>query len=75
MKKEKIVIAFELYRKNELVGYEIHGIDPDIGHIRIYHKKAEDTQYKFGFPVTMGDKYYIIHDDKKIVVNNIILGE
>jgi hypothetical protein len=62
-------IKFRLVKEGKIVGYESHIIDPNIGHIGIYHKKVGETRYKYGYPVTMGDVYYIYHDEKEQYTN------
>ena len=56
-------IKFKLMKNKKVVGYETHTIDPDIGHIGIYHK-ALDSKMRVGYPITGGDKWYVFHDDK-----------
>lgn len=70
MKNVKIVAKLELQMEGEVVGYEYHAIDPDIGHIGIYHQDLED--YKANtkhskLPVTMGDLNYLFHDQKILI--------
>lgn len=67
MNNIKIFYKFELYKNGKLVGYETHAIDPDIKTIGIYHKSTNETNLKCGYPVTGGDKWYIFHDDKKLI--------
>lgn len=65
LSKDKLKIKFRLVLNNNIVGYETHVIDSRIGHIGIYHKRPDETGLKYGYPVTMGDRYYIFHDKKE----------
>ncbi len=63
----KILYTFELYRNGKLVGYENHGIDPNLTPlIGVYHNQL-NSQFILGNPITMGDKMFIFHDDKKLI--------
>jgi len=68
--KSKPLFVFELYRDGKLVGYESHGIDPDLAPwIGVYHKTV-DSKYHFGLPLTKGDKNVIFHDEKRLIETN-----
>lgn len=58
-------VKFRLVYENKVVGYESHVIDPDTGCITIYHKKPHESM-KYGYPITLGYKYYIDHDEKDL---------
>ena len=61
------MFKFKLFNNGKLVGFENHVIDPDIGHIGIYHKNLDEEDFVYGYPITMGDKYYIFHDRKELI--------
>ena len=59
-------IKFRLVKDGKIVGYETHTIDPDINEgICIYHKCPADEVFKYGYPITSGDKWFIFHDSKE----------
>lgn len=58
------IIKFKLVKDTEIVGYENHVIDSDLGvGIGIYHNPLISV-YKVGYPITGGDKWFIFHDKK-----------
>jgi len=57
-------IKFRLIKNMEIVGYEVHAIDPNLkAGIGVYHKTL-DSPLQAGYPITGGDKHYIFHDRK-----------